>query len=238
MTSDPVTPTSGDAGGHPEPLAIKDCTVTALATGEDARTLRELRDRLREVPDGCLYYHFWGRLLRPVYEVREFQNDFANWAAFQLRDRVLAERLALVDPADYPGPLELKEELIEIVEERLGEDRHAGVRAADEAFHFLHAELVAFDTHRQVETPEGLVSLCPDLSPSSVFYHFVDARQRNPDGRDDFQRWLEAFGGPYEGICQRLQQVDVYFSTLDELRDELADLFCAIPGGKEVAPRA
>lgn len=224
MTSTSVS--TGETSGTPGPFAIKDCTETALATGREARTLRELRDRLRDAPDGCLYYHFWGRLLRPVFQEREFNNDFANWAAFQLRDRVLAERLALVDPADFPDTDSLREELVELVEERLAEDERAGLVAADRGFHFLYAELVAFDTHLRIETPGGLAEHCTEFSPSSVYYHFVDARQRNPDGMDDFQRWLREFGDPYRDLCERLQQVDVYFHTLEELRAEVSDLLC------------
>lgn len=233
MTPDPTD--EPHRGGAPEPLTIKDCTMTALATGEEARTLRELRDRLRRLPVGCLYYHFWARLLRPVYRRREFNNDFANWAAFQLRDRVLAERLALLDPADHPETADLQEELVELVEERVVEVEERGTIAADEGFHFLRAELVVFDTHRRARTPAELAELCSQLSRSSVFYHVVDARQRNADGADDFQRWLRGFGDSYRSLRERLQQVDVCFSTLEELRSELTRLCRPLTENEETA---
>lgn len=216
-----------DAAG-PGPLVIRDCTMTAVATGDEALTLRELRDRLRDLPAACLYYHFWARLLRPVYRDREFNNDFANWAAYQLRDPVLAERLALLDPADHPGTEALSQELYELVDERVGELDGAPGAVGDRAFHFLHAELVIFDTNQRVQGPDELAELCATLSPGSVFYHFVDARQRNADGADDFQRWLSGFGDRYRDLCRRLGQVDVHFSTLEELRDGLHELFCTL----------
>jgi len=221
--------------GPPDAFVVKDCAMTAMATGEDALTLRELRDRLRDLPPSCLYYHFWGRRLRPVYRIREFNNDFAYWAAHKLRDQVLAERLALVDPADHPDTASLRTEILELVEERVMEaDRH-GTRAADEAFHFLHAELVVFDTHRRIREPDELADLCSTLSPGSVFYHFVDARQRNPDGADDFQSWLRGFGDRFEGLRRRLRMVDVHFSTLEELREKLHELFCLVDEAGEAA---
>ena len=234
MTSDPH-PRENPGDGGPDPLAIRDCAMTAMATGEEALTLRELRERLRDLPPACLYYHFWARLLRPVYRLREFNNDFANWAAFKLRDQVLAERLALVDPADHPDTGSLKTELLELVEERVEEDDGHGTQAADEAFHFLRAELVVFDTHRRIREPAELTDLCSTLTPGSVFYHFVDARQRNPDGADDFQRWLRGFGDHYDGLCRRLQQVDVHFSTLEDLREELHEHFCLVEQPEEAA---
>lgn len=216
-----------------EPLIIKDCTLTALATGEEAQTLREFRERLRRVPEGCLYYHFWGRLLRPLEEEREFNNDFAGWAAFDLGDHVLAERLALVDPADFEEVELFREEVLELVEERLHEEERSGLSVSDRAFHFIHSQLVVFDTHRRISAPAELGELCPQLSRSSVFYHFVDARQRSPHGVDDFQNWLRQFGDELEETRKRLSQVDLFFSTLDELRDELTSIFNAGPAGEE-----
>lgn len=217
------------------PFAVKDCTLTALATGEEARTLREFRERLKRIPEGCLYYHFWGHLLRPLVEEREFNNDFAEWVAFQLRDLVLAERLALVDPADYADPDLLKEELLELVEERLHEDERSGVVVADEPFHFIESQLVVFDTHRRASTPAELAACCADLSQSSVFYHFVDARQRAPQGVDDFQRWLARFGEPYGEVRERLSQIDLYFSSLDGVRDEVGAILHDILDEAEAA---
>lgn len=207
-----------------DPFVVKDCTLTAMATGEEAQTLREFRERLKRIPEGCLYYHFWGHLLRPLVEEREFNNDFAEWAAFRLRDRVLAERLALVDPANFEDAELLREEVLDLVEERLHEEERSGLVVSDRAFHFIESQLVVFDTHRRASDPSRLAALCPELSQSSVFYHFVDARQRPPHGVDDFQLWLEGFGEPYSRVCQRLSQVDLYFSTLDELRNEVTSI--------------
>lgn len=212
------------------PFAVKDCTLTALATGEEARTLREFRDRLQRAPEGCLYYHFWGRLLRPMFEEREFNNDFADWAAFRLRDRVLAERLALVDPADFGDPELLREEVMELIEERLHEDERVGHVVSDRPFHFIRSHLVVFETHRRAETMKELAELCPRLSRSSVFYHFVDARQRSPGRTDDFQRWLESFGQPARDVRERLNQVDVFLFTLEELRSKLSTILANLVG--------
>lgn len=208
--------------------------MTALATGLDARNLRELRDRVKRIPEGSLYYHFWGRLLRPVFERREYNNDFANWCAYSLRDRRLAERLALIDPADFPDMERLREEVVDIIEDRLAEAPEAPWAVSDETFHFIQGQLVVFDTHRRIEAPEELAELCPRLSLSSVYYHFVDARNRSPDGTDDFQRWLRQVAPDDTRICDRLQRVDLSFITLPRLRDGLSRLFqeCFAAGGE------
>lgn len=71
----------------------------------------------------------------------------------------------------------------------------------------------------------------PDLSTSSIFYHFVDARRRQPDRRDDFSVWLDGFGDAYRVLSDRLAGVDPYFGSLSELRQQLASLLAADPPG-------
>src|SRR4030065_1575073 len=85
-------------------FASKDGVLAAIATGLRAQTLRELRDHLTGIHLGCIYYHFWGGLLRPHFDDPEYNNDFASWARHALHDVPLAERLGVIDPAAYPEP--------------------------------------------------------------------------------------------------------------------------------------
>lgn len=216
-----------EAGADARPMKIMDCALTALATGEEAQNLRELRDRIQRVSAGSLYYHFWGRLLRPVFEGREYHNDFANWAGYSLRDLVLAERLAIVDPAEYDSIDDLREELIEVLEVRLAEEGRVPWARVSETFHFIRSELVVFATGVEVRHPHDLPAVFQTLSLSSIYYHFIDARHLSGDGTDDFQRWLTGFGPAWDPLRRKLSQIDIYFTPLPELRDTLADLFVA-----------
>jgi hypothetical protein len=207
------------------PFVVKDCALTALATGEEAWNLRELRELVRRVAGGSLYYHFWGRLLRPVLDLSDFHNDFADWVANSLRDRALGERLALIDPADFEDTEGLRGEVLDVIEERLHDLDALHWAARGEAFHFIEGQLVVFDTHHRIALPEELPAICERLSPGSVFYHFVDARHRSADGRDDFQAWLRGFGDRYLPLCDELRQLDIFFVSLGDLQRELVRLF-------------
>ena len=102
-----------------KPFAVIDCAMLSIAIGASAQNLRELRDRLRSVPTSSLYFHFWGARLRPGFEEPEYNNDFALWARHGLNDRALAEQLSVIKPPGF-GDLEaLREELVEVVEQRL-----------------------------------------------------------------------------------------------------------------------
>ena len=100
------------------PFEVKDCALIALATGRRAQNIRELKEILRSIDADSVYYHFWGTLLRPRFDNPQYHNDFAIWIAHQLHDKVLAERLALLDPTDFDSVDQLRGEIIEILEER------------------------------------------------------------------------------------------------------------------------
>jgi hypothetical protein len=206
-------------------FAIKDCVLAIISTGRRAQTLSELRNVLRDVHPGCIYHHFWGTLLRPQFSDREYNNDFATWCHHSLHDNRAAERLAVIDPAGFSNLESLRQELIEVIDERLDETELMLFARADQQFHFARSVIVVFDTHRRLSHPAELVKALPELSVGSVFYHFIDARRREPIGVDDFLSWLLGLGPEYQGLCNSLAEVDPYFESLFVLRDRLAGLF-------------
>jgi len=209
--------------------------LTTIATGEKAESLRELRDKLMDIHPGSVYYHFWGGLLSPRFEEPEFNNDFAAWAYRALRDPVLAERLAMIDPTPFADIEDLRQEVIEVIEERLYETEIVPVVKPDEAFCFIRSQIVIFDTYRRLIEPKELASVVPTLSGGSIFYHFIDARRRTDERIDDFRAWLKGFGNTYNDLCDMLAAVDPYFTTLVELRKTLSKIFKTYFGEDEKA---
>ena len=204
---------------------LKDCALIAIATGKRALTLKELRDNLRTIASDSIYHHFWGSLLEPRFEQSEYNNDFAAWGRRGLHDGTLAERLAMVDPTDYPDLQDLRQELLDVIEERLDESDRLQWLPATEAFEFIRSQIVVFDTYKQLKRPEELAQLLPHLSVSSIFYHFIDARRRLPEGQNDFQIWVSSFNEAYQDLAKQLAAIDPYFVTLTELRQQLTILF-------------
>jgi len=209
----------------PPPFVVIDCAMLSVATGVSAQNLRELRDRLRSVPASSLYFHFWGAHLRSGFEEPEYSNDFASWAQRGLNDLGLAERLGVIDPA---GELEgLREQLLEAVEQRLYEREFVPWAPADQEFHFLRATLLVFDTGLRLNTPQALGAALPRFSPGSLFYHFIDARRRPPEGIDDFRAWLSGFGDRYAVLNERIAAIDPNFISLSQLGRQLSQAFAA-----------
>jgi hypothetical protein len=213
------------------PFEVKDCALIAIATGEHAQNLRELRDRLTAIHPASIYYHFWAGMLMPRFEEPEFNNDFASWARHGLHDYILAERLALIDPRNFPDMEDLRHELVETIEERLYETEMVPWAKRDRMFHFKRSQIVVFDTNRRITEPGMLPEVVPHLSVSSIFYHFIDARRRSPRNMDDFSTWLLGFGDRYLHLLDAVGTIDPYFTTLHEIRGRLCQLFSMYCGG-------
>jgi hypothetical protein len=206
-------------------FSIKDCALVALATGRKARLLQELRSELVDIDLASIYHHFWGGLLQPRFDEREYNNDFASWVRHSIHDAVLAERLSALSPTRFTDLDALRHEMIELIDTRLDEVEHLIWARATQQFEFVCSQIVVFDTGRRLHRPEDLPVILPQLPISSVFYHFIDARRRTPQGHDDFSDWLGGFGDAYTPLLDRVASLDPYFGALGELRQELTGLF-------------
>ncbi|MBD3366855.1 MAG: hypothetical protein GF405_01620 [Candidatus Eisenbacteria bacterium] len=210
---------------------MKDCALAAIATGRRAQNLKELRNELEGIDLDSVYYHFWGGLVRPQFDDPRFNNDFARWVHSALRNTALAERLSVIDPTDFADLEDLRQEVIEVLEEELDQSEVLPWTSREAQFHFIRSQIVVFDTHRVVEEPGELPGAIAAMSNNSVFYHFVDARRRTPGGVDDFRSWLSDLPGDYEELALRCQGVDPFYQTLSELKAELVQIFTEHLGG-------
>jgi hypothetical protein len=207
------------------PFAVKDCALITLATGIKVQNLKEFSVALKEVPLGSIYHHFWGRLLRALFDEPEYNNDFASWAYRGLHDKPLAEQLSMVIPTDYKDLEGLRQEMLEVIEQRLDESEYVPWAKADQQFHFLKSQIVIFDTGIRYDHPAELVPQINNLSTGSIYYHFIDARNRTEERYDDFSSWLIGFGNEFEELARNLCSVDPYFSSLKEIRFIVSNIF-------------
>lgn len=203
------------------PFLVKDCSLSTISTGEHAGNLIEFRDKLAAIHEGCIYHHFWGGHLRPMFVDPEYHNDFASWAHHTLHDDILAERLGIIDPTDYKSLEELRQAVLEVVEERLDEREIFFWSKKRENFHFVRSKLIIFSTPLKIASPVDLITVLPAMSTHSIFYHFIDARGRLPDNQDDFSVWLKSFGKEYDELIHQLESLDPYFFNLVELKKQI-----------------
>jgi len=197
-----------------------------MATGYRAQNLREFSEGVGKVPPDSIYHHFWGRLLHPSFDEPEFSNDFAAWARHGLHERSLAERLSVIDPVEFPDVEGLREEILEIVDERLDKQEYIPWSKADNQFYFLRSKLIILDSGIEVRTLEELKEALKMIPIGGVFYHLIDARRRTENRTDDFSEWLKSKGrDEYDDLVRRIEAIDPFFSCLETIRQKLIAIF-------------
>jgi hypothetical protein len=204
------------------PFEVKDCALLVRMSGlPPAVNLRELRDRIAVCRENVLYHHFFETTLRPTFDDPDYRNDFAVWAKMYLGDRVLGERLGILDPYSLSSMEEMRMAVLEVIDDRLGElTMVPWVRPGDE-FLFKEATTVVFDTGERIHHPKELAPAIQRMTNGSVYYHFLEALRRPPVGKDDFSTWLLEEGEKYAAYLVSLGSIDIQFHSLAQLRNEL-----------------
>jgi hypothetical protein len=214
------------------PFEVKDCALLVRMSGlQPAVNLRELRDRVAVCGENVLNHHFFETTLRPTFDDPDYRNDFAVWAKLYLGDRVLAERLGILDAYSYGSMEELRAATLEILDDRLGELTMVPWARSGDEFLFKEATTVVFDTGERVQTPQELAPAVRKMTNGSVYYHFLEALRRSPVGRDDFSAWLLEGGEEVAPYLRALAAIDIQFHSLSHLRKELVRAFSQAGGG-------
>lgn len=207
------------------PFEVKDCALLARMSGlPPAFNLRELRERIAACSENVLFHHFCETTLRATFDNPDYRNDFAVWSKLYLGDRVLAERLGILDPYAFSSLGALRAATLEVIDERLGESTTIPWARPGDEFYFMEATTVVFDTGIRIPHPRELAASIGGMTVGSVYYHFLEARRRPPFGNDDFSAWLHEndAGGKNIPYVEALARIDFYFHTLPHLRKELA----------------
>lgn len=213
-----------------KPFEIKDCALLVRMSGlPPAINLRELRMRIAACSESVLFHHFCETLLRPTFDNPDYRNDFAVWAKLYLGDRVLAERLGILDPYSMNTIEDLRSVVLEILDDRLSEVSDISSVSRGDEFYFLEAATVTFDTGDRITHPRELAAAVRGMTNGSVYYHFLEARRRLAGGKDDFSVWLQEEPEKNRKFIDALASIDFYFYSLAELRRQIVQ---AISFGK------
>lgn len=204
------------------PFTIRDCTLLTRMSGlPSALNLRELRDRIAVCNPNVLYHHFYETTHLPFFDNPDYRNDFAIWVKLYLGDRVLSERLGIIDPYEFESVEDLRSMTLELLDERLSDMPTVMSVPQGSEFFFMEATTIVFDTGEVIDRPRQLPEAISRMSNGSVYYHFLEARRRQPLKVDDFTAWLLQEEDRWEPYIRRLAGIDFYFSNLKDLRKEL-----------------
>lgn len=215
------------------PFGFVACLELKEFVGVRAENERQLADLIDEVSLDSIYYHTHGFFLRHKFVAGAYPNDFATWAAVQVRDRVLGERLAMVDPSNFQNLQALREELVSVIDDHLRGLRLIPGVLLGEPFEFIQSRIVEIPTGIQVRTLKEFRETLLDVDVSAIYFHLVEARMRLGRGQNDFAAWLE-HGLDLPDLAAKVRAVDPYAGSLERARTRLIQLCdAALAAGEE-----
>jgi len=187
---------------------------------EKATTLPELLDALRHCPAASVFQHTF-RTLQEHHFIRQgFSNDFAHWALSDCNEPALAERLAGVDVREFTSLEDLRQALVGILEDHLGQNPGGRPRTADEPFYFCVADIVVMPTSFAPDSLRGFVDGLRQVSIHSIHHHFIEARLRLKLMSNDFSQWLlEEMQLP--DAARAVNRIDIYTLTMENVRQQI-----------------
>ncbi len=201
-----------------------ECVSMVQPTGKSASTLDELLALIKEVDASVIYHHTHQYYLKASVESPEYPHDFSVWAAECLSDRSLAEKLACVDLYGLNDLEAIRQSLIETIEEYLKEFPSPAPCLPGEEFFFDNSVVLVVPTAYEVGTVETFCGALEQVGTSSVYFHFFESRLRLGHGEDDISHWLSEIGR--KDLAQKVQALDPYFHSLEELRAKLLVILC------------
>ncbi len=173
------------------PFHFLGCWELREMLGRRAYDERELLEHLEEVPLDSIYFHTHGCFLRERTLPGAYPNDFATWAAIQVRDRVLGEKLGIVDPHDFADLESLRAEVVSLIDDHLSELGSVPRIMYGEPLHFMQSRVLEIPTGVKVRTLTEFRDALGAVDAAAVYLHVIEARGRKGRRRNDFAAWID-----------------------------------------------
>lgn len=199
------------------PFVFVGCIELREILGHRARDERELMERLEQVPLGSVYSHTYTVFLRHPRMTRAYANDFANWVASQVRDQVLAERLAVVDPFQFLRLEELRDELLSIIDDHVATLHPVPRVVFGEPFFFVQSHMIEVPTGLQARTLAEFRRCLATVDASAIYFHALYARLLRGIAGGEFARWIAQELG-LASLADKISRITPYLGGLEEMR--------------------
>jgi hypothetical protein len=163
--------------------------------GKRAQDVHRLLEVIEEVPADSIYYHTHSYYLRHPYTQELYPNDFASWVARHAQDRVLGERLGVVDPFDFDDIEALRAELVGIIGDHLDRASTPLSGRVAEPFEFIRSHVIEVDLYIEVATLQEFRDELSHVDIGAIYNHICEARMRKRRPSGDFADWLSSETG-------------------------------------------
>lgn len=192
-------------------------------TGRRAANLKEFAAILKEIDASSVFYHVHHAFREYQYAPGIYANDFAHWIDEEIGEDALVEKLSSINIKNFIDIKSLREKIVEIIKNYLTGNPDAGEIKGRHKFYFCKGIGITQKTKYEAWT---LDEFCEDLKKvglRSLFFHFFEARLRLNKKTNDFSDWIKS-NFHDEALAQRIEALDPYQYTMDELRDKIIAL--------------
>lgn len=202
------------------PFAFIGCSELQESIAHQADDEKELAELIEEVPLDSIHFHTHSYFLRHGLIEGTYPNDFAQWVVMQIGDHVLGERLAVLDPFDYPDLENLREELISIIDDHLSRSPIIPRVVFGQPFHFKRSRILEVPIGLEARTLQEFRDIVTDIDVSSIYYHMFEAHFRLRRAENDFSAWLRT-SLKLTNLADRIRSINPYQGSLERLRSKL-----------------
>ncbi len=203
-----------------DPFAFIGCSELRESIARQADDEKELAELIEEVPLDSIHFHTHSYFLRHGLIEGAYPNDFAQWVVMQIGDHVLGERLAVLDPFDYPDLENLREELISVIDDHLSRSPIIPRVVFGQPFHFKRSRILEVPIGLEARTLQDFRDIVADIDVSTIYYHMFEAHFRLRRAENDFSAWIRTSLG-LTTLADRIRSINPYQGSLERLRSTL-----------------
>src|SRR5262245_58302631 len=177
------------------PFRFISCMELRDVLGKRAMDEHRLLELIEEVPVDSIYYHTHSSFLRHACTQQLYSDDFAIWVVLYAQDRVLDERLGVLDPFAFSDIEQLRDEIIRILAEHLNHSTSASRCIVNEPFEFIRSHIIEIPLGLETRTLSECCDALTKEEIGAVYNHVCEARMRRRLLSVDFARWLSSEEG-------------------------------------------
>ena len=207
-----------------QPFRFSSCIELREVLGKRAMDEHRLLELIEEVPADSIYYHTHSYFLRHAYTQQLYSNDFATWVVLYAQDRLLGERLGVLDPFDFSDIEQLRDEILRIVAEHLN---HSTVPrcVVSEPFEFVRSHIIEIPLGMETKTLSEFHDALAEVEVGAVYNHVCEARMRKRPLSVDFARWLSSEDGlGLQELALNVERVGRLGLSLEGMRNKILRL--------------
>jgi hypothetical protein len=202
------------------PFTFIGCSELRESLGQQADDEKELAEMLEDVPLDSVHFHTHSYFLRHRFIERVYPNDFAQWVVTQVGDHILGEKLAVVDPFDYPNLEDLREEIISIIDDHLSRTPIVPRVVFGRPFYFHRSRILEVPMGVEARTLNEFRRAVSEIDVSAIYFHMFEAHFRLQREESDFSAWIRA-GLGLPDLADRIRAINPYLGSLERLRSSL-----------------